>query len=278
MWALAARAQPRGDPRTHGAAAQKERKMYSVVWKGLFAAAVIGAAPSAFADVITDWNDTAAAVVRPMASFSNTGLYMGARIMGIVRAAMFDAVNSIERCYRPYVTQLPANPATSKEAAAAAAVAAVLATIDAKTAGEIVRIQIHDVRGIGAQTIRPRPTIFDQQIDTLFPTQLRWFPFESGHPASCFGFLFGKSHEHANASHLIGPLRPRHDRPGRRACKPRNELPPSHSITSQARTSNGSGIVSPSALAVLRLTVISTRVDCCMGRSDGFAPFRIRPT
>jgi hypothetical protein len=133
----AARAQQRSDPHTQSAAAQKERKMYSVVWKGLFAAALIGAAPSAFADVITDWNETAAAVVRPMASFSNTGLYMGARMMGIVHAAMFDAVNSIERRYRPYVTQLPANPATSKEAAAAAAAAAVLATIDAKTAGEM---------------------------------------------------------------------------------------------------------------------------------------------
>src|SRR4051812_31602953 len=50
---------------------------------------------------------------------------------------MFDAVNSIERRYRPYLMQLPADPATSKEAAAAAAAAAVLATIDEKTAGEM---------------------------------------------------------------------------------------------------------------------------------------------
>ena len=55
----------------------------------------------------------------------------------MVHAAMFDAVNSIERRYRPYLVQLPADPATSKEAAAAAAAAAVLATIDAKTAGEM---------------------------------------------------------------------------------------------------------------------------------------------
>jgi hypothetical protein len=44
------------------AAAQKERKMYSVVWKGLFAVALMGAAHSAFANVITDWNETAAAM------------------------------------------------------------------------------------------------------------------------------------------------------------------------------------------------------------------------
>src|SRR5205085_8606922 len=58
-------------------------------------------------------------------------------MMGIVHTAMFDAVNSIERRYRPYLVQLPADPATSKEAAAAAAATAVLATIDAKTAGEM---------------------------------------------------------------------------------------------------------------------------------------------
>jgi len=50
---------------------------------------------------------------------------------------MFDAVNSIDRRYRPLLVQLPADPATSKEAAAAAAAAALLATIDAKTAGEM---------------------------------------------------------------------------------------------------------------------------------------------
>jgi hypothetical protein len=55
----------------------------------------------------------------------------------MVHAAMFDSVNSIEPRYRPYLVQLPADPATSKEAAAAAAAAAVLATIDEKTASEM---------------------------------------------------------------------------------------------------------------------------------------------
>jgi hypothetical protein len=57
--------------------------------------------------------------------------------MGMVHAAMFDAVNSIDRRYRPYLVQLPAAPTTSKEAAAAAAAAAILATIDEKIAGEM---------------------------------------------------------------------------------------------------------------------------------------------
>src|SRR5262249_25246710 len=47
-------------------------------------------------------------------------------------------------------------------------------------------------------------------------------------------------------------LRPRRHRPSRRAPKPRDELPPSHSITSSARSRNDWGIVRPSALAVLR--------------------------
>src|SRR4029077_15034319 len=75
--------------------------------------------------------------VTPMSSLSNTSPYMAQRMMGMVHAAMFDAVNSIERRYRPYLVQLPADPATSKEAAAAAAAAAVLTTVDEKTAGEM---------------------------------------------------------------------------------------------------------------------------------------------
>src|SRR5262249_52785411 len=57
--------------------------------------------------------------------------------MGMVHAAMFDAVNSIEQRYQRYLVALPAAPSALKEAAAAAAAAAVLASIDAKTAGEM---------------------------------------------------------------------------------------------------------------------------------------------
>jgi hypothetical protein len=111
--------------------------MHSRLCKGLFAVVMITAAPSAFANVITDWDEKALVVVTPMASLATTSPYMAQRMMGMVHAAMFDAVNSIERRYRPYLEQLPADPTTSKEAAAAAAAAAVLATIDQKTAGEM---------------------------------------------------------------------------------------------------------------------------------------------
>ena len=98
----------------------------------------VGAPMSASANVITDWDEKAIAAVAPLASVPSPATPYGAyRMMGIVHAAMFDAVNSIERRYRPYLLQLPADPATSKEAAAAAAAATVLATIDAKTADEM---------------------------------------------------------------------------------------------------------------------------------------------
>jgi hypothetical protein len=95
----------------------------------------VGAPMSASANVITDWDERAITAVAPLASVPSPSTpYAAYRMMGMVHAAMFDAVNSIERRYRAYLLQLPADPATSKEAAAAAAAAAVLATIDAKTA------------------------------------------------------------------------------------------------------------------------------------------------
>jgi hypothetical protein len=103
----------------------------------LVAVALTAAAPSAFANVITDWDEKAVVAVTPMASLNGTSPYTAMRLLAMVHAAMFDAVNSIERRYRPYLVQLPAAPSTSKEAAAAAAAATVLATIDAKTAGEM---------------------------------------------------------------------------------------------------------------------------------------------
>jgi hypothetical protein len=111
--------------------------MISSVWAATIGAwlAIVTAVP-ACANVITDWDEKAIAAVEPLASVPSPSTpYAAYRMMGIVHAAMFDAVNSIERRYRPYMVQLPADPATSKDAAAAAAAAAVLATIDAKTAG-----------------------------------------------------------------------------------------------------------------------------------------------
>jgi hypothetical protein len=102
----------------------KERNMHANIRKLLMAAAVISPAPPAFADVITDWNENAVTFVTPR-------MAPGAaqRVVAIMQVAMFDAVNSIERRYRPYLVQLPAAPTTSKEAAATAAAGIVLASL-----------------------------------------------------------------------------------------------------------------------------------------------------
>src|SRR5262249_7265846 len=102
--------------------------MFSNICKGLFVVALSGVTSSAFANVITDWDEHAVSITRQMSPYASQG------VMGRVHAAMFDAVNSIERRFRPYRAQLPAAPATSKEAAAAAAAAAILVATNPKTA------------------------------------------------------------------------------------------------------------------------------------------------
>src|SRR5215831_2546269 len=74
-----------------------------------------GVSVPAHPNVITDWDDKALVAVTPMASLGGTSPYMAQRMMGMVHVAMFDAVNSIEPRYRPYLVQLPVNSATSKE-------------------------------------------------------------------------------------------------------------------------------------------------------------------
>jgi hypothetical protein len=82
----------------------------------------IGFSKPAGANVITDWDEKAVAVVMPAGAVGvSQHVYTAQRMMGMVHAAMFDSVNSIERRYQPYLVQLPADPTTSKEAAAAAA-------------------------------------------------------------------------------------------------------------------------------------------------------------
>ena len=117
----------------------RTHKMNRSVWVAIVGLwlAVVAAAP-AYANVITDWDEKAIAAVAPLTLVPSPATpYAAYRMMGIVHAAMFDAVNSIERRHRPYLVHLPADPATSKEAAAATAAAAVLATIDTKTAAEM---------------------------------------------------------------------------------------------------------------------------------------------
>jgi hypothetical protein len=56
-----------------------------------------------------------------------------------------------------------------------------------------------------------------------------------------------------------------------------SEQPIAYSITSSARPSNVTGMLTPSVFADLRLRISSTLVDSWTGRSAGFSPLRMRP-
>ena len=96
----------------------------------LAAVILVGSAPAAFGDVIADWNEK---VITFLAAKQMTPP-AAERVMAMAHVAMFDAVNSVERRYRPYLTQLPAPPTTSQEAAAAAAAVTVLGGLYPKEA------------------------------------------------------------------------------------------------------------------------------------------------
>jgi hypothetical protein len=84
--------------------------------------AASAAAPAAHADVVTDWNLTAVAAA--VAAGQNS--LQQSRTVAIVHAAIYDAVNGIERRYTPYLADIAAPPGASREAAAAAAAHGVL--------------------------------------------------------------------------------------------------------------------------------------------------------
>jgi len=103
--------------------------LITVLRKALLAGTLTCLAVPAVANVITDWDTKAVAIVAPAP--------LGQRELAMVHVAMFDAVNAIERRYRPYLVQLTALKTTSQDAAAATAAATVLAGLHPQAAGEI---------------------------------------------------------------------------------------------------------------------------------------------
>src|SRR4029079_14875618 len=101
---------------------------------------------------------------------------------------------------------------------------------------------------------------------------------ERGKIALHFSVVGDGIHQHGDAPNALGLLRVCRERPRSRTTDQRDELAPPHSITSSARARNDSGIVRPSAFAVLRLMIKSNRVDCSTGISPAFVPRRILST
>jgi hypothetical protein len=76
----------------------------------------LGAASRVQADVITDWNDKACAIVGKAGPGAP-----GHRMMAVVQVAVFEAVNSIDPKYTPYMEKIAAPRGASIDAAVAAA-------------------------------------------------------------------------------------------------------------------------------------------------------------
>jgi hypothetical protein len=89
------------------------------------AAAVLAASP-ARADTVTDWNVNATDALITTAGQAPT---VSTIHLAMVHGAVFDAVNSIDRGYKPYLVRVPARSWYSQDAAAATAAYRVLTNI-----------------------------------------------------------------------------------------------------------------------------------------------------
>ena len=97
---------------------------------GTFALLAVLATPtSARADAVTDWNQVAAAALQSPGTATPPGAGQGAvstAHLAMVHAAVYDAVNAIAGCHKPYVSSPAAKRWYSQDAAVAAAARHVL--------------------------------------------------------------------------------------------------------------------------------------------------------
>jgi hypothetical protein len=123
--------------------------------RAVFSAAVllVLSCVSVRADVVLDWNNVLLDSIRA----NNVPPPAASRAMAIMHAAMFDAVNSVDRTHTPYHIQLNVPVDTSREAAAAQAAHNVLgslfptrqATYDAALAGNLGAIPNGSAKNAG---------------------------------------------------------------------------------------------------------------------------------
>src|SRR5262249_19967182 len=118
----------------------------------------------------------------------------------------------------------------------------------------------------------------DPRVVAFRPTELVKSVPECCDMSLCFRVALEMAHQHTDPPHPLALLRPRRERPRRRAAEERDEVAPFHSITSSARARNDSGTARPMALAVLRLTTSWNVVGYCTGRSGDLAPRSMRST
>src|SRR5262249_8232368 len=139
--------------------------------------------------------------------------------------------------------------------------------------------QVYELSGQRRQAVVAaiRPPESDREVPALNKPGLAQSLAKGGdHTGGLAGRSAAEESDHRHRTLLC----PHRARPRGCAAQKRDERAPlhlgGHSITSSARPSSGSGNVIPSALAVLRLSMSSTLMDCWTGRSAGLSPLRTR--
>ena len=122
-----------------------------------------------------------------------------------------------------------------------------------------------------------RPPVLDDDILALHVAEVAKPLAERLQLAPVSGSRGGS--QQTDPGNLCHPLRAQRQWPReRRATNKRNELPPSHSITSLAWARSRGGTVSPKALAVFKLITNSNLVGCSTAKSAVLVPLRILST
>src|SRR5262249_33717005 len=116
-----------------------------------------------------------------------------------------------------------------------------------------------------ADDISPAPANVDTRIAADSPSRFLQ-PLQKRRKARLpFRIVRGAIHEHTDAPHALGLLRPRRERPCGRAAEQRDERAAIHSMTSSAIASTPGGMSRPNSLAVLRLITNSNFVGSITG-------------
>src|SRR5437773_6989714 len=105
------------------------------------------------ADLVIEWNNAALAAIRA----DKTPPPMASRDLAILHAAIYDAVNAIDRTNQVYAVDVLASPTTSREAAVAAAAQTVLSNLfaaqqakfDAQLAADLAAIPDGQAEDLG---------------------------------------------------------------------------------------------------------------------------------
>ena len=108
--------------------------------------AILGVPAASRADVVTDWNSAALEAIR----VNRTPPPIASRVLAIMHAAVYDAVNGISRTHEPYRVASAVPRSASKEASASAAARRVLSVLFPDRASKFDTLHATTVAGLPA--------------------------------------------------------------------------------------------------------------------------------